>query len=356
MNEVATVEPAAIERRDEWMRDAAAALAVVEKSRDPEKIIEAERRLETLEHMMRQTGLFKSEEIRVANDGKLRARWRLGQLLAKVERAKAPGKGKMASASLTSLLGHLRLDKQTAVDAQRIGTLPANEFEKALKPYRGSDYFVTFTDLLRIARPYWYKESRKRKHRKIHQGATALVASFGPFPLIYADPPWRFEIYSEKGQDRTPDQHYPTLGDQDIIDFSINGQRMSEVAHKDAALLLWCTSSNLKRALAVMEGWGFEYKASAVWDKEKTGLGLVFRNQHELLLYGTRGAMPGPQHQPPSVFRFPRGEHSAKPPEIRKEIERMYPDFDAETRLELFARETVDGWTAYGYESKGSHR
>ncbi len=40
-------------------------------------------------------------------------------------------------------------------------------------------------------------------------------------------------------------------------------------------------------------------------------------------LYGTRGNMPAPQYLPPSIFRYPRGEHSAKPPEIRAEIEKM---------------------------------
>jgi hypothetical protein len=36
---------------------------------------------------MRRTGLFESDEIRVANEGKIRARWKFGKLLAKVERA-----------------------------------------------------------------------------------------------------------------------------------------------------------------------------------------------------------------------------------------------------------------------------
>lgn len=102
-----------------------------------------------------------------------------------------------------------------------------------------------------------------------------------------------------------------------------------------------------------MRAWSFDYKAHAVWVKDKSGLGLVFRNKHEVLLYGTRGNMPGPQFQPPSVFEYPRGRHSAKPPQIRAAIEKMYPDFNAATRLELFARETVNRWTPYGFESEG---
>jgi N6-adenosine-specific RNA methylase IME4 len=87
-----------------------------------------------------------------------------------------------------------------------------------------------------------------------------------------------------------------------------------------------------------------------VWVKDKLGLGFVFRNKHEVLLYGTRGNMPAPQYQPPSVFEYPRGEHSAKPPEIRQIIERMYPDFSARNRLELFARDKAENWTSYGFE------
>jgi hypothetical protein len=54
----------------------------------------------------------------------MRARRKLGQLLAEVERATHPGKGKVASASLTSLLKQLALPRQTAMEAERIGRLP----------------------------------------------------------------------------------------------------------------------------------------------------------------------------------------------------------------------------------------
>jgi hypothetical protein len=103
----------------------------------------------------------------------------------------------------------------------------------------------------------------------------------------------------------------------------------------------------------VLDAWGFEFKTSAVWVKDKIGTGYIFRNRHELLLYATRGNMPAPQYQPESVFTYPRGEHSAKPPEVRAEIGKMYPDFNDHTRAELFARvsETIPGWSCYGFEA-----
>ena len=183
------------------------------------------------------------------------------------------------------------------------------------------------------------------------------VEKFGPFPLLYADPPWRWGHFgdpdnqNEKGKARTPDQHYPTLTYEQIRDYEIAGRRIEEIAHKDAVLFMWCTSANLRMALDVVEAWGFTYKAHAVWVKDRAGTGLVFRNRHEPLIYATRGKMPGPQFQAPSVFEYPRGRHSEKPAEIRQIIEKMYPNFKQADRLELFARGNVKGWTTHGYKS-----
>jgi len=100
----------------------------------------------------------------------------------------------------------------------------------------------------------------------------------------------------------------------------------------------------------VMEAWGFEYASSAVWDKgDRIGTGQIFRNQHEVLLYGKRGEMPGSQYKPGSILRYPRGEHSAKPKEVCKTIERMYPDFGASfetfTNAEFLEQETLGPMT-----------
>jgi N6-adenosine-specific RNA methylase IME4 len=329
----------------------------LEKTNDPAEIVKISSALDAVESLMHAAGMYDMDEIRDVVEQRIRARWKLGQLLAKIERGKAGRKGKNNTRHdveyFTAYVTKIGLDWKASQRAQRLGTLPAKELNRAFMEARKQLVLCTLDGLIKLARPYWYKASREAKHKDIANAAIKnnKPEKIGPFPLLYADPPWKFEIYSAKGLERTPDQHYPTLTDQEIIDFEVDGKTVPQLAHKDAALLLWCTSSNIKRAIAVMEGWGFTYKTHAVWDKMKSGLGLVFRNQHEVILYGTRGKMPGPQYQPRSVFRFPRGRHSAKPPEIRKEIEKMYPDFDAKTRLELFARDNVKGWTCRGFEA-----
>jgi hypothetical protein len=66
--------------------------------------------------------------------------------------------------------------------------LPEAELTKALKA--AQDRLVTYSDLIILARPYWYKASRERRHKAIHAKAQQVPdVDFGPFPLIYADPP-----------------------------------------------------------------------------------------------------------------------------------------------------------------------
>ena len=57
------------------------------------------------------------------------ARWKLGTLLAKGERAPV-GREKKASAGTTRLLARLDLDKQTAMEAQRIGADPRRAHDR----------------------------------------------------------------------------------------------------------------------------------------------------------------------------------------------------------------------------------
>jgi hypothetical protein len=61
--------------------------------------------------------------------------------------------------------------------------------------------------------------------------------------------------------------------------------------------------------------------------------------------------MPETLFKPSSVFSYPRGAHSAKPPEVRQALEQMYPAFGERDRIELFARGKIPGWTVWGHEA-----
>ena len=36
------------------------------------------------------------------------------------------------------------------------------------------------------------------------------------YSVIYADPPWRYRVYSKKGLGRSAESHYPTMSLEDI--------------------------------------------------------------------------------------------------------------------------------------------
>ena len=84
------------------------------------------------------------------------------------------------------------------------------------------------------------------------------------YDIIYADPPWQYRTYSKKGQGRSAESHYPTMGIEDIKALPVG-----ELAAKDCALFMWITFPCLQEALEVLTAWGFSYKTVAfVWVKQ----------------------------------------------------------------------------------------
>jgi N6-adenosine-specific RNA methylase IME4 len=182
-------------------------------------------------------------------------------------------------------------------------------------------------------------EVRKFKRLETH-GPTALPT--GRYSLVYADPPWQYDF--AETDNRQIENHYQTMPVAEICALPV-----SDVCAEDCVLLLWATSPKLTEALEVIQAWGFTYRTCAVWDKEIIGMGYYFRQQHELLLVATKGkpTVPDPECRPSSVIRSRREQHSKKPDKVYELIERMYP---TAPKIELFARQTRDGWACWGNE------
>ena len=186
-------------------------------------------------------------------------------------------------------------------------------------------------------------DERKAEERKAEAEKQAEDLS-PPLPqLVLADPPWSYDF--AQSDSRQIENQYPTGSVADIIDHKPETE-------KDCVLFLWATVAKLQEAMEVMDGWGFQYKTHAVWDKEKIGMGYWFRGQHELLLVGTKGTMspPQPEQRRSSVFREPRDtKHSAKPISVYEWIESAFPDL---VKLEMYCRNPRQGWQVFGNESR----
>ena len=83
---------------------------------------------------------------------------------------------------------------------------------------------------------HWLKkQSREAKHKQIAEKARLVAVEDRVFSLLYADPPWRFDTYSEKGKDgASPENHYPTLSYEKIESY-LKDQKIE--AHKSAVLV-----------------------------------------------------------------------------------------------------------------------
>ena len=162
------------------------------------------------------------------------------------------------------------------------------------------------------------------------------------YEIIYADPPWRHEGNTARPSD-TIEKHYSTMDIEDI-------KNMDIPSSDDCILFLWTTSPKIEEGLQVLNAWGFKYRSQLIWDKNRLGLGYWFRVQHEILLVGVKGDVRCP-HQTKrirSIYKETRGRHSKKPDSIRRLIDEWYPD---KTKLELFARDTFQGWDVQGNEA-----
>ena len=84
--------------------------------------------------------------------------------------------------------------------------------------------------------------------------------------MIVVDWALKFEVRSEKGMDRSPENHYPCGSVEEMI-------ALKPPMADHAVVFVWTSSPQMRNAIAILEAWGFTYKAYWGWDKEKDGSG-----------------------------------------------------------------------------------
>lgn len=177
------------------------------------------------------------------------------------------------------------------------------------------------------------------------------------YEIIYADPAWSYyndssakpDCTTVKGVRRPP---YRVMASKEIKNLPI-----SQIVADDAIIFIWTTDYHLKRCIEVMEAWGFEYKTVGfAWQKlNKKGDPVCFTGAYtmksgiELCLLGTRGKNARKKllkaHNVRALVQSPRLEHSRKPKEVIQRIDEL---LSSDKKIELFARETNEGWDCWG--------
>ena len=176
------------------------------------------------------------------------------------------------------------------------------------------------------------------------------------YSIVLADPPWSY--FGDPNKPQAAGKHYSLMETSAIKALPIRG-----ICTNPAVCFMWATGPKLPDAIEVLRSWGFYYRGIAyVWVKTNSE-GRIINGQGvrptfvkpttELVLVGstckTGRPFPLMTEAQGQVLLAPRpgNRHSAKPPEIRQRIVELLGDLP---RIELFARERVEGWDAWGKE------
>ena len=184
------------------------------------------------------------------------------------------------------------------------------------------------------------------------------------YEIVYADPPWD---YGGKMQyDKTSIKSENVNFEKDVFVSAANFQYQT-VKLKDLMLLdvpsittdncllfMWTTGPQMYNSIKLGNAWGFEYKTVAfVWDKQMHNPGRYTLSQTEFVLVFKKGKIPTPRgaRNIRQLISIKRKKHSEKPQEVIDDITKMFPN---QSKIELFARKSTNGWDNWGLETPGS--
>lgn len=189
-----------------------------------------------------------------------------------------------------------------------------------------------------------------REEIKLLNPITTPELPEGKFNVIYADPPWKYDVDLTTGETRSPENNYPVMDLEELVAF---GEKIRAIASENCVLFLWITAPKLNWLNDVLTAWGFTYKTNLIWDKIKPMMGHYSSVRHEILVIAGKGnsapVCDGVTIQSiDSVQSIDKTTtHSEKPEEFRKIIEKLYPNGKY---IELFARRKINGWDCWGNE------
>jgi N6-adenosine-specific RNA methylase IME4 len=285
---------------------------------------------------------------------RLRATRRLGQIVQAQKKTVGlaePGrrrKNGLSKNPIKPTLASQGIDKNLAHQGRTLSALSDKKFEQLA----GETHDAVTRAVKTVMRSADINLEKRGYQFDIVDGCTiddldALANSGKKSAVIYGDPPYTFDTYSEKGEQRSPARHYNV---QSLAD--IKAMPIEKLAADDCALFLWAVSNQLPDALDIIKAWGFVYKTVAfTWIKQNrsgeglfTGMGYWTRSNAEVCLLATRGSPKRLAKDVHQVILSPVGEHSAKPEEARSRIQRLLPG----PYLELYGRQPVPGWTVWG--------
>ena len=171
------------------------------------------------------------------------------------------------------------------------------------------------------------------------------------YQVILADPPWGFKNKNTGGSMSSgAASHYGVMSVEDICAVPV-----SSIADENCALFMWWVASQPGEALRVVDAWGFSLKTMTAFtwvkrtknDKDFFGMGFWTRQGSENCLLAIKGKPTRASASVRAVTYAKHLGHSAKPTIVHDKILELMGDVP---RVELFARNRISGWDAWGDE------
>src|SRR5262249_2816798 len=124
-----------------------------------------------------------------------------------------PSKTGVSGTPVLPTLASQGIDKNLAKQGRVLGALSNEQFESAVASARDAVTRAVKT----VVRGLDIVQVRKESYEPSGGTVSDLRALAGQrFNVIYADPPWSFEAYSDKGKQRSPERHYDTMSLEQI--------------------------------------------------------------------------------------------------------------------------------------------
>lgn len=174
------------------------------------------------------------------------------------------------------------------------------------------------------------------------------------YDIIYTDPPWQQGKGGKKKvrpNSSGGELEYPTMPLEDIK--QLHKDFLANNTNKKHNVFMWTINKYLVEAQKMMEELGYKLHARIVWNK-KTGMcpAYTVRFQTEYLLWFYKpGNIILPRREAQGKYADIMTEkvkrHSQKPECAYDMLEDMFPE---SKKIELFARNTRNGWDSWGNE------
>lgn len=274
---------------------------------------------------------------------KLSAERRAGELLRQLDRDERAGAGRPSKiapdvghnfkpSEYATVLTDTGTTRQDASRWQRIADMPEPAFVEYIAETKAAGKELTTTGALQAA-----------ARSTAPEPAVTPPLPDRKYRCIVIDPPWPV---AKIERDERPNQgvalDYPTMTLDEIAALPV-----AELAAADGChIYLWTTQKFLPDAFSLFNAWGVRYQCLMTWVKPTgmTPYSWMYNTEH--VLFGRIGKLDLQRMGLKLSFEAQVTRHSEKPAVFYERVAQASP----EPRLDMFARNTRDGFDVWGNE------